>query len=89
MKLSIIHPFTPMAVGLNEKDIPATHSQPHLKALQMLSEKKGYSCSIEYFTSKLREYQLNIKGVSYKFHRVSFKLNGDHKKWKKQFSSLA
>jgi len=88
MRISILHPFTPEAVGLSEKNLPTIHSQPHIKALQMLSEKRGFECSMEYFTSKLRGYQLKNQDITYKFYPVSRKWNGDHKKWKKQSSSF-
>ncbi len=87
MRISILHPFTSEAVGLNEKNLPTIHSQPHLKALQMLSEKRGFECSMEYFTSKSRQYKLNVRDVSYNFYPVNYKWNGNHKKWKKQNST--
>ncbi len=86
MRISILHPFTPEAVGLRERDLPTVHSQPHVKALRMLSERKGFECSVEYFTSKLEGSQAFKDGVFYKFYQVSFKWNGDHKKWRKQSS---
>ena len=87
MRISILHPFTPEAVGLNEKNLPAIHSQPHLRALQMLSEERNFECSMGYFTSRLLRHQINAEDVTYKFYPVNFMWSGDHKKWKKQSSS--
>ncbi len=86
MRVTILHPFTPEAVGLSEKELQAIHSQPHVKALEILSKKKDFECSMEYFTSKTKSYQIKNEGVNYKFYPVSYKLNGDHRKWKKQSS---
>ncbi|WP_298368893.1 glycosyltransferase family 4 protein [uncultured Lutibacter sp.] len=85
MKVSILHPFTPKAAGAVEKSVPTYHSQPHLLAMQKLA-KQGYSCTMEYFTSKLFKYSLKKGNIKWNFFPVSFTLNGDHKKWKKQVS---
>lgn len=87
MRVSILHPFTLEAVGLKDKKAYEFHSQPHLKALQKLESKENYSTSIEYFTSRLFSYKEVCDEVAYKFYPVDLKWNGDHKKWKKQFSS--
>ncbi|SOC78567.1 Glycosyltransferase involved in cell wall bisynthesis [Salinimicrobium sediminis] len=87
MRISILHPFTPEVVGLNEKNLPTIHSQPHLKALQILSKERNFECSMEYFTSRSRAYSLKIEDVIYRFYPVTYKWSGDHKKWKKQSST--
>ncbi len=86
INITILHPFTPEAVGLREKDIFTIHSQPHLRALQMFSKKRNFECSIDYFTTKLRKYHINFRDITYNFYPVNYKWNGDHKKWKKQSS---
>lgn len=84
--ISLLHPFTPQAAGVVEKSVAVYHSQPHLKALQMLREQMQFECSIDYFTTKFFNYSFKHHAINYRFYPVSFTLNGDHKKWKKQRS---
>ncbi len=86
MKISIFHPFTAKAAGAVEKSLAQYHSQPHLKAMQMYSERYGAACSMEYLTHKLGKFNFTFGDVDYKFYPVDIALNGDHKKWKKQTS---
>ena len=85
-KITILHPFTPKAAGAVEKSVPTYHSQPHLKAMQMLESEFGYKCEMEYFTSNLFSYKKKIENILYKFYPVTRTINGDSKKWKKQES---
>jgi len=85
MKVAILHPFTPAAAGVVEKSVPTYHSQPHVLAMRNLV-RKGYECSMEYFTSKLLKYNHNGEYLKWTFFPVNITLNGDHKKWKKQGS---
>ncbi len=86
MNISILHPFTPQAAGAVEKSVPTYHSQPHLKALKKLVEETNFTCNMEYFTPKRSSYSLKHERVNYTFFPVNFTWNGDHKKWKKQWS---
>ena len=86
MKISILHPFTPQSAGVVEKSVATYHSQPHLKAMEMLSVRMKTECIIEYFTSKRKQYSFSHGNIQYVFYPVDFKWNGDHKKWKKQQS---
>lgn len=83
--ITILHPFTPQAAGVVEASVPQYHSQPHAKALMALAS-QGYACAMEYFTPKWFGYSQQVKNIDYQFYPVSFTLNGDHKKWKKQSS---
>lgn len=83
--ISIIHPFTPKAAGVVEDSVATYHSQPHLKAMLLLNENEKINCRMEYLTQK-RSYGFEFKNIQYHFYSVDFKWNGDHKKWKKQFS---
>lgn len=87
MQISLLHPFTPQAAGVVENSVAVYHSQPHLKALQLLAEETGHSCRMEYFTPRWFQYSFNTQKVDYTFYPVDFTWNGDHKKWKKQKSS--
>ena len=84
--ISILHPFTPKAAGVVEKSVAIYHSQPHAKAMLALALEKGYKCSMDYFTSRLLKYRTSTSDLGYNFFPVDFKLNGNHKKWKKQTS---
>ncbi|WP_053977507.1 glycosyltransferase family 4 protein [Mangrovimonas xylaniphaga] len=86
MRIAIVHPFTPSAAGVVEKSVPTYHSQPHLKALEYLSERCHVECEMGYFTNNLFDYSLKQRGITFKFYPVNFTLNGDHRKWKKQGS---
>lgn len=83
--ITILHPFTPQAAGVVEASVPQYHSQPHAKALMALAS-EGYACTMAYFTSKWFGYSQKVENIDYQFYPVSFTLNGDHKKWKKQGS---
>ncbi|TGD57156.1 glycosyltransferase family 4 protein [Flavobacterium humi] len=87
MKVTLLHPFTPKAAGVVEKSVPTYHSQPHVKAMANLAQQKGYSCVMEYFTSKMFRYSTSDAVLKWDFYPVRFTLNGDHKKWKKQVSN--
>jgi glycosyltransferase involved in cell wall biosynthesis len=85
-KICLLHPFTSKAAGALEKSAPTYHSQPHLKAFEILTKETGYDCCMEYFTQKRRTYTKMVGSINYTFFPVTFKWNGDHKKWKKQSS---
>lgn len=87
MKISIIHPFTPQAAGVVEKSVSTYHSQPHVMAMANLAIQEKYTCVMEYFTPKWFRYSSFKSILKWNFYPVDFKLNGDHKKWKKQRSS--
>ena len=86
MKIALLHPFTPKAAGVVEDSVSLYHSQPHRKSLEMLTDRDGYVCSIQYFTPRLRTYSSILNRVKTEFFPVRWRLNGDHKKWKKQSS---
>lgn len=86
MKISLLHPFTPQAAGVVEKSVATYHSQPHLKAMEMLAAKIGHDCRMEYFTPSRKQYSFTFNKIQYVFYPVDFKWNGNHKKWKKQTS---
>ena len=51
-----------------------------------LAKQQGFVCVMEYFTSKIFRYSTLDVALKWNFYPVNFTLNGDHKKWKKQFS---
>lgn len=86
MKIAILHPFTPKAAGVVEKSVSTYHSQPHAKAIAALAKQTGYDCVMEYFTPRLFRYAISDAILEWNFYPVNLRLNGDHKKWRKQFS---
>lgn len=86
MKISIFHPFSPKSAGVVENSIQKYHSQPHVSALKKLIH-LGHECTIDYLTDKLFGYELKSDNLLWRFFRLDFKINGDHKKWKKQQSN--
>jgi glycosyltransferase involved in cell wall biosynthesis len=86
MKISLLNPFTPKAAGVVETKVAEYHNQPHLSAFRALVD-KGHDSSIEYFTSRFLKYSFEKEALHWSFFPVNFKFNGDHKKWKKQYSS--
>lgn len=85
-QINLLHPFTGKAAGVVEKTIPDTHSQIHAFVLNKLSIEKGYVCNIDYFTSKLRYYEIKKRNLNYRFFPLSYDLKGDYKKFRKQKS---
>lgn len=86
MKIVILHPFTPQAAGVVEARVATYHSQPHAKAMKILTERTDFVCKMEYFTPKRWKYSFSAGRLNYVFYPVDFTWNGDHKKWKKQHS---
>ncbi len=86
MKISLLNPFTPKAAGVVETKIAEYHNQPHLSAFRALVD-KGHVSSIQYFTSRFLKYSFEKEALHWSLFPVNFKFNGDHKKWKKQYSS--
>lgn len=87
IEVAIIHPFTPQAAGVVEPSVATYHSQPHAKALQQLVvNHANIQAEITYLTPKWRSYNFKFGNISYQFYPVTRTLNGDHKKWKKQWS---
>ena len=85
--LSILHPFSPAAGGVDESTVASYHSQPHAKALQAFAEAyPEANLSIDYFTEKWCGYQFKKGSVLYRLFSVSHDFKGNWKKWKKQQS---
>ena len=53
MKISLLHPFTAKAIGFEERHLLDSHSVPHIKALNILQDKRpNWKVIVEYFTDK-------------------------------------
>lgn len=86
MKISLLHPFSAKAIGLQEQDLLESHSKPHVLALQAISKKdEKLTFTIDYFTGSLFKRQKSINGVLKRFWPISFPLIKRHQ-WRNQFS---
>jgi len=83
-KISLLHPFSAKAIGLNEEDLCFSHSKPHEMALLKIQSKK-LKVSIDYFTGGFF-FTKKINGLIKKFWPVSKPLFRDRHKWRQQFS---
>ena len=57
--ITLLHPFSAKAIGLNEVDLYNLHSKPHENALRAL-QNEGYKMRIDYFTGGLIPFYKNI-----------------------------
>lgn len=85
-KILLVHPFSGKAIGVDEEHIPASHSKPHVEALQKAAD-GDYDCEVFYISDGLKNYSLKQGKVTWRFFRARRSLKGDHKKWKKQWSN--
>jgi glycosyltransferase involved in cell wall biosynthesis len=85
-RINLLHPFSAKAAGVIEESIPEYHSQIHAKVLNKLAEDEGYNCKIDYFTQRLRFYNIKKNELLYRFFPLSYDLKGDYKKFRKQKS---
>ncbi len=85
-KISLFHPFSAKAIGLQEQDLLKSHSKPHILALQAIREKdQRLTFTVDYFTGSLFKKQKRINGVSKQFWPISFPFLKRHQ-WRNQFS---
>ena len=56
--ISLLHPFSAQAIGLQEDDLYHSHSKAQELALQKIQDQQPiYHISIDYFTGKWIPYQ--------------------------------
>ena len=86
MRISLLHPFSAKAIGLQEQDLLESHSKPHVLALQAISKKdENLTFTIDYFTGSFFKKQKYSNGVLKRFWPISFPLIKRHQ-WRNQFS---
>jgi len=85
IRISLLHPFSAKAIGLTEKDLYFSHSQPHEKALRKI-QSKDFKVSIAYFTGNVIPYSKNIEGVKKQFWPITKPMIRRKHKWRKQYS---
>lgn len=83
-KITLLHPFSAEAIGLEEKDLFFSHSKPHELALRNIEA--HYKVSIEYFTGNFYPFIKNINGIKKIFWAISSPLVNDRHKWRQQHS---
>jgi len=83
--ISLLHPFSAKAIGLEEGDLYASHSKPHELALVAL-QKEGYAVSIDYFTGKRIPYKKKLNTITKRFWSVTYPWFKKRHVWRKQKS---
>ncbi|MBZ9779440.1 glycosyltransferase family 4 protein [Psychroflexus sp. CAK8W] len=85
--ISLLHPFTAQAIGLEEKDLYHSHSKSQELALQHIQSKnQNINISIDYFTGKVLPYQKLIHNLTKKFWPVTRPLFNKRHQWRQQES---
>ncbi len=69
--ISLLHPFSAKAIGLNEEDLYHSHSKPHELALVAL-QNEGYKVSIDYFTGNWIPYKKTLNSIIKCFWPVTY-----------------
>tara|TARA_R110000787_G_scaffold78102_2_gene171236 strand:+ start:828 stop:1961 length:1134 start_codon:yes stop_codon:yes gene_type:complete len=85
--VSLLHPFSAKAIGLEECDLYKSHSKPHELALIAL-QKEGYAVTIDYFTGKWFPYKKQINSITKRFWPITYPIFTKRHRWRKQKSSL-
>ena len=70
--IALLHPFTPQAAGVVEKSVAIYHSQPHLKALQLLETNRPYLPDGVFYPVLVPIWLQNPKGGLYILSGGSF-----------------
>lgn len=83
--ISLLHPFSAKAIGLQEDDLYYSHSKPQEKAMLKLQE-DGYKVSIDYFTGVPFPYSKTINGIKKKFWTITKPVFKNRHTWRRQFS---
>ncbi len=84
-RISLLHPFSAKAIGLEEKDLYYSHSKPQEKALLKMQE-EGYSVSIDYFTGNIFPYSKKINAIKKRFWTITNPLFNNRHRWRGQYS---
>ncbi|WP_019038855.1 glycosyltransferase family 4 protein [Psychroflexus tropicus] len=85
--ISLLHPFSAQAIGLQEEDLHHSHSKAQELALQKIQEKHpNYHISIDYFTGKWLPYQKQVANLEKQFWPVTSPLFRNRHQWRKQES---
>jgi glycosyltransferase involved in cell wall biosynthesis len=84
--ISLLHPFTAKAIGLQETDLLFSHSKPHVLALQAIRVVGDLDFTIDYFTGSFLKKEVLIEGVKKRFWPVTAPLLKPRHLWRKQYS---
>ena len=83
--VSLLHPFSAKAIGLEEQELYYSHSKPHELALRVI-QKEGYAVTIDYFTGKWFPYKKSMEAITKRFWPISTPLLFNRHGWRKQKS---
>ena len=85
--ISLLHPFSAQAIGLQEGDLYHSHSKAQELALQKIqSEHQELNIAIDYFTGRFLPYQKPIHNLTKRFWPVTRPLFKKRHQWRKQQS---
>lgn len=85
--ITLLHPFSAHAIGLQEEDLYYSHSKAQELALQKIqSEHQQLNISIDYFTGKFFPYQKSIHNLTKRFWPITRPLFKKRHQWRKQQS---
>tara|TARA_R110002020_G_scaffold154446_5_gene334191 strand:- start:2476 stop:3612 length:1137 start_codon:yes stop_codon:yes gene_type:complete len=84
-KISLLHPFSAISIGLSENDLFFSHSKPHERALLKL-QGEGYEVTMDYFTGSVFPFSKKINGMTKRFWPISKPVLKKRHAWRKQHS---
>jgi glycosyltransferase involved in cell wall biosynthesis len=85
--ISLLHPFSAQAIGLQEDNLYHSHSKAQELALQKIQDQQPiYHISIDYFTGKWIPYQKQVVNLKKQFWPVTKPLFKQRHQWRKQES---
>lgn len=84
-KISLLHPFSAISIGLSENDLFFSHSKPHERALLKL-QGEGYEVTMDYFTGSFFPFSKKINAMTKRFWPISKPVLKKRHAWRKQHS---
>lgn len=87
LTISLLHPFSAKAIGVEEQDLYYSHSKSQELALRKL-QNDDFVIYIDYFTQKIFPYQKKVQNLVKRFWPVTYPLVKKRGKWRKQSSKF-
>jgi glycosyltransferase involved in cell wall biosynthesis len=84
--ISLLHPFSAEAIGLEEEDFYYSHSKPHQLALEQFQQETGNKVSISYFTPNRIPYKKEFSKIEKYFWPVTSPWGKRASHWRAQHS---
>lgn len=83
--ITLLHPFSPNAIGLSKEDVLFSHSNPHSLAFKHL-QNQGYSVWVDYFDTTLLPHSKISDGLKKRFWPVTNYILKSKNRWRKEES---